>query len=207
MSTSTESHISWARERKPGTPPADPSQVLQQISEDLPSLSEGDVVWMKPFKLGDKSWRKAFVTSTLDERSYTTETPDGATYHRNRQHLKKTCEPPSVQQNTSPSSPGEANQSRTCEELAPAIPDQSSASQSVQVQSPKTASTADNTTIPIQRPQRARKSPAYLNDYICGWLIDLIRFVPVPVCSCSILLFMIYKLILGLIWTKLDLCI
>ena len=62
---------------------------------------------MKSFKLCDKSWCKAFVTSRLDERSYAIEMPDSATYCRNREHLKKMCEPPSVQWDTSPSSPGE----------------------------------------------------------------------------------------------------
>ena len=46
-------------------------------------MSEGDVVRMKPFKLGDKSWRKAKVTARLDERSYTVETDNGAVYRRN----------------------------------------------------------------------------------------------------------------------------
>ena len=49
---------------------------------------------MKPFKLGDKSWRKAQVTAKLDERWYTVETDGGAVYRRNRQHLRKTSEPP-----------------------------------------------------------------------------------------------------------------
>ena len=49
---------------------------------------------MKPFKLGAKSWPKAQVTARLDERSYTMETENGTVYRRNRQHLKKTSEPP-----------------------------------------------------------------------------------------------------------------
>ena len=56
----------------------------------LSELSDSDVVHMKPFRLGDKEWRKATVTSRLDERSYTVETPEGDTYRRNRVHLKKT---------------------------------------------------------------------------------------------------------------------
>lgn len=50
---------------------------------------------MKPFRLGDKEWRKATVTSRLVERSYTVESPEGDTYRRNRVHLKKTQETPS----------------------------------------------------------------------------------------------------------------
>ena len=63
-------------------------------TRDLPTLSEGDVVRMKPFKLGAKSWPKAQVTARLDERSYTVETENGTVYQRNRQHLKKTSESP-----------------------------------------------------------------------------------------------------------------
>ena len=40
---------------------------------DLPALSEGDVVRIKPFELGDKVWKKGSVTTRLDERSYTGE--------------------------------------------------------------------------------------------------------------------------------------
>jgi len=47
-------------------------------AKDLPSLSEGDNVRMKPFKLGDK----AQVTARLDERSYTVETDNGAVHCR-----------------------------------------------------------------------------------------------------------------------------
>ena len=36
-------------------------------AKDLPSLSEADVVRMKPLKFGDKSWRKAQVTARLGE--------------------------------------------------------------------------------------------------------------------------------------------
>ncbi|XP_029182414.2 uncharacterized protein K02A2.6-like [Acropora millepora] len=63
-------------------------------ARDLPALSEGDVVQIKPFQLGDKVWRKGSVTSRRDERSYVVESPDGATYRRNRLHLKKTKETP-----------------------------------------------------------------------------------------------------------------
>lgn len=58
-------------------------------------LSDGDVVRMKPFRLGDKEWRKATVTGRLVERSYTVESPEGDTYRRNRVHLKNTQETPS----------------------------------------------------------------------------------------------------------------
>ena len=37
-------------------------------ARSLPELSDGNVVHMKPFRLGDKEWRKATVTCRLDER-------------------------------------------------------------------------------------------------------------------------------------------
>ena len=67
-------------------------------AKDLTPLNEGDIVRMKPFKLGDKCWQKATVTERLDERSYTVETLSGGTYRRNRYHLKKTKEPPPIQE-------------------------------------------------------------------------------------------------------------
>ncbi|KAK3722271.1 hypothetical protein QZH41_005184 [Actinostola sp. cb2023] len=63
-------------------------------ARDLPTLDEGDTVRMKPFRLGEKRWKKATVTSRLDERSYVVETPEGDEYRRNRFHLKKTSENP-----------------------------------------------------------------------------------------------------------------
>ena len=62
-------------------------------ANDLPVLSEGDVVRMQPFILGKKEWQKAIVTSRLDERSYNVETPNG-TYRRNRVHVRRTLEAP-----------------------------------------------------------------------------------------------------------------
>lgn len=88
-------------------------------AKDLPSRSEGDVVRMKPFKLSDKSWCKTFVASALiseiihcwnARRCYIPQ-------EQAAMHLKKTGEPASVQQDSSPSSPEESNQSRACEDL------------------------------------------------------------------------------------------
>ena len=56
-------------------------------AKDLPSISEGHVVRIKPFKLCDKPWCKAQVTTRLDKQSYTVETNDRAVYRRNRQNL------------------------------------------------------------------------------------------------------------------------
>ena len=60
-------------------------------AKDLTPLNEGDTVRMKPFRLGEKEWKKAIVTKRLDERSYEVDT--GTTsYRRNRAHLRKTNE-------------------------------------------------------------------------------------------------------------------
>jgi len=45
------------------------AKYYNRSAKDLPSLSEGDIVRMKPFKLGDKAWRKAQVTARLDKQS------------------------------------------------------------------------------------------------------------------------------------------
>jgi hypothetical protein len=60
-------------------------------AKDLPSLEEGDVIRMQPFKKSSKEWQKGMVTKRLDERSYEVETRKG-TYRRNRVHLRKTKE-------------------------------------------------------------------------------------------------------------------
>lgn len=75
-------------------PTAQRYKCYDRSAKDLPSLSKGDAVKMKPFKLGNKFWRKAQVTARLDERSYTVQTDDGAVYCTKRQHLRKTSEPP-----------------------------------------------------------------------------------------------------------------
>lgn len=65
-------------------------------AKDLPTLAEGDVVRLKPFRPGEKQWAKAVVNKRLDERSYEIEAQDGTTLRRNRVDLKKTCEDPPV---------------------------------------------------------------------------------------------------------------
>ena len=52
-------------------------------ARDLPALSEGDVVRIKPRQHRDKVWKKGTVTSRLDKRSYMVELLHGATYRRN----------------------------------------------------------------------------------------------------------------------------
>ena len=128
-------------------------------SKDLPSLSEGDVVRMKPFKLGDKSWRKVQVTARLDKRLYTVEMDDGAVYRRNRQLLRKMSQPPVEPIITAPQ-PDMASADEKATTTAASSPDQSNAPHEPH---------PDVVTVPEQcrRSERVRKSPAYLKDYIC----------------------------------------
>jgi len=65
-------------------------------AHDLPSLSQGDVVRMKPFQLGDKTWKKGKVLHRAGTRSYDVATEDGGIYRRNRVHLRHTTESPPV---------------------------------------------------------------------------------------------------------------
>lgn len=126
-------------------------------ARDLTPLKEGDVVRMKPFQLGEKRWKKGVVVTRLDERSYIVDTPDGGSYRRNRLHLKKTPEPPPIPelQTTNPEPEIPEPQATEADVAAPRLqPDQ-------QPQQQSTMTTA----VPA-RPQRARRPPAYLNDYI-----------------------------------------
>lgn len=130
-------------------------------ARDLPSLAEGDVVRIKPFKLGEKSCRKAQVTARLDKRSYTVETEDGAVYRRNRHHLRHTSEPPT--QPIIPEQPMDA--SKTLSTSTSREPMERTQSSTVPQQSPVPPVT--NTNKGSQRPQRVRRSPEYLKDYVC----------------------------------------
>lgn len=65
-----------------------------RTAKDLSKLKKGDVVRMKPTRLGQHEWRKATVTSRYDDRSYLVETEDGGIKYRgNRVHLRKSKEP------------------------------------------------------------------------------------------------------------------
>ena len=56
--------------------------------KELPSLTEGDVVRMKPLASdGKQRWTKAQVQQQVDVRSYAVRTEDGRLFRRNRRHL------------------------------------------------------------------------------------------------------------------------
>ena len=134
-------------------------------ARSLPELSDGDVIRMKPFRLGDKEWRKATVTGRLDERSYTVETPEGDTYRRNRVHLKKTQETPSEPTDNSDSiGHGDAEK----KDMSPALssPKPTRETGGASENQKESSSTRNLTTPQNSRPQRTRRPPAYLQDYI-----------------------------------------
>ena len=128
-------------------------------TKDLPTLSEGDVVRMKPFKLGAKSWPKAQVTARLDERSYTVETENGTVYQRNRQHLKKTSESPIQPIQSDPV--GDSSTPRPDVPSIPTLPAEP-------VDKPLRSTSCQSSTDQHQRPQRDRRPPVYLKDYVCS---------------------------------------
>ena len=128
-------------------------------TKDLPTLNEGDVVRMKPFKLGAKSWLKTQVTARLDKRSYTVEAENGTVYRRNRQHLKETSESPIQPIQSDP-----VNDSSIPNPDSPSIPTLSAEP----VDKPPGSTSCESNTEQHQRPRRDRRPPAYLKDYVCS---------------------------------------
>ena len=121
-------------------------------------LSNGDVVRMKPFRLGDKEWRKATVTSRLDERSYTVETPEGDTYRRNRVHLKKTQETPSEPTDNSNNNEHGGAEKKDMSP-APGSPKPTRKTGGTSENQRESSPTRNMTTSQISRPQRTRRPP------------------------------------------------
>ena len=60
-------------------------------ANDLQGLQKDDVVRMQPFRLKEKTWKKAKVLKPLGRRSYVVES-NGQLYIRNRRHLKRSAE-------------------------------------------------------------------------------------------------------------------
>ena len=140
---------------------AQQSKYYNKHARDLPTLTEGDVVRMKPFQMGTKMWKKGIVTSRLDERSYLVETPDGDTYRRNHHHLRKTKESPdpTAKPDMTPAeglSDTSSPTKTTCEVTRTDTPNATEITSKTPVATPKA---------PV-RPQRTRRPPAYLKDYV-----------------------------------------
>lgn len=142
------------------------AKYYNRTAHDLPPLKEGDTVRMKPFILGQHTWKKAEVTRRLDERSYEVQA-SGTTYRRNRQHLVKTSQP-SKQHNLAKEL--HPMPSADCKATTPGQDTQHNASPQNQAER-----TNDTTTIPnpresgaVKRSRSGRviKPPARLKDYV-----------------------------------------
>lgn len=139
-------------------------------ARDLQELAEGDVVRMKPFRLGDEIWKKAVVTARLDERSYTVETPEGGVYLRNRGHLRKMQE--KAEYVTADGDRDIAKGERSAAEQGIPV-NTSSPPLTVEASVTPLEPAAAVTSTPLPepsapvRPQRERRPPSYLKDYVC----------------------------------------
>ena len=63
-------------------------KVYNKGARDLPALEEGDQVWVQPFKLREKEWKKATVLRKAGIRSYEVQVEDKRILIRNKRHLK-----------------------------------------------------------------------------------------------------------------------
>ena len=70
------------------------TRYFNRNAKELPSLTNGDVVRMKPQASDGKNrWIKAQVQQQVDVRSYAVRTEDGRLFRRNRRHLRQSQEP------------------------------------------------------------------------------------------------------------------
>ncbi|XP_028404036.1 uncharacterized protein LOC114526653 [Dendronephthya gigantea] len=131
-------------------------------AKDLSKLKIGDVVRMKPTRLGENKWRKAVVTSKHDDRSYYVKTKAGGTYRRNRVHLRRSNEPFSSSEDDEPLDDLALDDDGTQEETAPIGRTQEETAPIGPTTVPAPQTLAGN------RPQRQRRPPSYLKDYDCN---------------------------------------
>ena len=129
-----------------------------QGAKDLPPVEEGDVVRMRPFRLGQKAWEKATVVMRYDERFYEVKTDTGS-YCRNRVDLKQQ---PTPQKSTVISEPAPdtiMNQDPTTSKPKKEIK---------KVTGPASPRNRTRTHPVLSRkcPKRTSRSPAYLKDYV-----------------------------------------
>ena len=136
-------------------------------AKDLQPLSKGHVVRVKPFRPGEKDWRKVVVIGQPDKRSYTVETSDGGVYRRNRVHLKRTKQqPPMVQLDNEPAhSTNPASSKPTDHTKTPSPPRMDESSK---VKSSQSDVKVNSTPLKMAlRPARVRRPPERLKDYVC----------------------------------------
>lgn len=66
------------------------TRYFNRSAKEIPSLTNGDVVRMKPQASdGKNQWTKAQVEQQVDVRSYAVRTKYGRLYRRNRRHLRQ----------------------------------------------------------------------------------------------------------------------
>ena len=131
-----------------------------RTAKDLPVLKEGDVIRMKPYKKGDKSWKKGVVQSKLGDRSYEVKTENG-TFRRNRVDLRKTKENPPDSDSTSTSVNFEEIQDENSVEIH--VPNTSVNSD--ESNNPPTPKVATPSPAP-RRSLRNRQEPEKFKDYV-----------------------------------------
>ncbi|XP_048577670.1 uncharacterized protein K02A2.6-like [Nematostella vectensis] len=122
-------------------------------ARDLQPLDEGDVVRMRPFRLGKKEWDRATVRKRLDERSYEIETDDGTTLRRNHADIW-------MQQTPSPE-----DQSPVPVATVPG-PDPPSVSSPAATSATEKPPPSDKRPETPARPRRITREPVYLKDYV-----------------------------------------
>ena len=130
-------------------------------AHDLPSLDRGDVVRIKPFQLGNKTWKKGTVLQRAGSRSYDVATEDGGVYRRNRVHLRRTVESPPViieEDNN-------AHKSVRRDPVSPQVPDhQDTPSQGHDPKTPRKCASVPKSPTPVQEPSvTIPQSPAPVN--------------------------------------------
>ncbi|XP_074655641.1 uncharacterized protein LOC141909154 [Tubulanus polymorphus] len=120
------------------------AEYFNQSAKNLKPLDEGDIVRMKPFP-GHGTNLKATVTERVGNRSYLVETGDNKTYRRARHHLRKTNETT----------------------VEPAV-DSDNTVENRPISEPVANETSVSDSQNLSRPERQRRPPTYLTDYVCN---------------------------------------
>ena len=145
------------------------AKYYNRTAHDLPTLKEGNTVRMKPFVLGQHTWKK--VTRRLDERSYEVQA-SGTTYRRNQQHLVKTSQPSEQQALAKEPHPVP---STDCKMTTPGQDTQHIASPQNQAEGKSDTATlpnpCDSRVVKRSRSGRAIKPTARLKDYVLTWTL------------------------------------
>ena len=159
----TEITALWKRQEKQ-------AQHYNKSAKELEPLATGDVVRMKPFVAGKKTWEKAMVKEQVDETLYTVETANGDTYRRNRFHMRKTKE--SMDNTSAPVEQPQGQTSPLPDTLQLRSREIQRATENAVQQAETPGAIPDGVqhkAIPDHtstRPRRVTKPPAWLKDYV-----------------------------------------